>query len=217
MRLLINRLDLEEEIPIYFENDAACFGVGECMTGIANGFNKIIAITLGTGLGACFLDHNQLVKCRDGVPEGGSLFNIPFKEGIAEDYISSRWIIETYASLTGKKIYNVKEIAEQARINEEPEAVKVFLMLAENMAEFLSPWIQSFGADCLVIGGSISQSSDLFLPSLIKLLQDRNTSIPIKISERMELSAIAGAAGLLKKMKAKSTSRTFPGVNPYKN
>src|SRR5690242_10758035 len=32
---LRNRLDLEHEIPIYFENDAACFGVGERMTGIA--------------------------------------------------------------------------------------------------------------------------------------------------------------------------------------
>lgn len=200
---LKSELNIDSGLPVYFENDASCFGFGECMTGTAGGFKKVIAITLGTGLGACFVDQNQVLKKGAGVPEGGCLYNVPFKSGIAEDYISSRWIVETYAALTGKKINNVKEIADLAGLHKDGEAIKVFLMLADHIAEFLSPWIQAFGADCLVIGGSIAQSSGLFLPALIKLLLDKSgISIPVKISNKMELSAIAGAAGLLEKANA---------------
>ncbi|MES1249276.1 MAG: ROK family protein, partial [Chitinophaga rupis] len=39
-------------IPIFFGNDAACFGLGETRTGAAAGHSRVIAITLGTGLGA---------------------------------------------------------------------------------------------------------------------------------------------------------------------
>ncbi|MDE3184569.1 MAG: ROK family protein [Bacteroidota bacterium] len=203
---LRSRLGLEEEIPIYFENDAACFGFGACSNGIASGFKRVVAITLGTGLGSCFVAENQLLKSADGVPQDGCLYNIPFKDGVAEDYISSRWLVETYAAITGKRISDVKEIAQKASINKEPEAIKLFLMLADNMAELLSPWLLSFKADCLVIGGSIAQSSSLFLPTLIQLLQEKsNITIPLKISDKMELSAIAGAAGLLKIMEADRT------------
>ena len=51
-----------EKDAIHFENDAACFGLGECLTGKAAGYKKVIAITLGTGFGAAFVDGGRLVK-----------------------------------------------------------------------------------------------------------------------------------------------------------
>ncbi|HSV11050.1 MAG TPA: ROK family protein [Hanamia sp.] len=193
---LRNQLNIEYNLPVIFENDACCFGLGECISGEAKGFKKVIAITLGTGLGACFIKENQVLHNADGIPEGGYLYNYPFKKGIAEDYISSRWVMETFESITGESI-TVKEISVRAEKYNDKQAKNVFLKLAENIAELLAPFIQSFEADCLVIGGRIAQSSNLFLPSLNKLIKDKfGISIPIKISDKMELSAIAGAAGL---------------------
>ena len=193
---LKNQLNIEYDLPIIFENDASCFGLGECICGEAKGFKKVIAITLGTGLGASFIKENKIIQNGDGAPQGGYLYNCPFKNGLAEDYISSRWLVDEYLRMTGKSL-TVKEISEKGQINSEKKAIKIFLKLSENIAELLAPWIQSFQADCLVIGGSIAHASNLFLPSLTKTLKDKDAiSIPIKISNKMELSAIAGAAGL---------------------
>lgn len=191
-----NHLNVEQDFPIWFENDAFCFGLGESKVGVAKGFNKVISLTLGTGFGSCFIMNNQVIRKGAGVPEGGCLYNFPFKDGTAEDYFSSNWIIETFESMT-REVLTVKQIAERATIYQDASAIRIFETLSENLAEFLSSWIQSFKADCLVIGGGIAQSSTLFLPALTKLLQEKwNINLPVRVSNNMELSAISGVSGL---------------------
>jgi predicted NBD/HSP70 family sugar kinase/mannose-6-phosphate isomerase class I len=197
---LRSQLDITD-IPIVFENDASCFGIGEGLAEQAGSNKKIIAVTLGTGLGAAFIDNGQIVKDADGVPEGGVLYNIAFKDGLAEDYISTRGILKAYAEISGTTLTEVKEIADRATVGKEAAAREVFTSFANNIADCLSPWIKSFKADCLVIGGRIAKSSHLFLPQLIEVLhQKEGISINIKISNKMEMSAIAGAADLVKKV-----------------
>src|SRR6185437_13398567 len=131
---LRNRLNIEYDLPIIFENDASCFGLGECISGEAKGFKKVIAITLGTGLGASFIKENKIIQNGDGAPQGGYLYNCPFKNGIAEDYISSRWLMDEYLRITGKSL-TVKKISEKGKINKEKKAINIFLKLSENIAE----------------------------------------------------------------------------------
>ncbi len=76
----------DRTLPIAFANDAACFGLGGARAEAA-AHRKSIAITLGTGFGACFVEDKLLVTTGPGVPPNGYLYNIPFKGGIAEDYI----------------------------------------------------------------------------------------------------------------------------------
>ncbi len=190
-----------KDIPIVFENDASCFGIGESLIEGSASDRKIIALTLGTGLGATFLDKGTLMKEGKSVPAGGVLFNIPFKEGLAEDYISTRGIVKAYGNISGIKVTEVKEIAERATIGKEAAAIEVFEFFADNIAACLSPWIKAFEADCLIIGGSIANASPLFLPRLLKVLhEEEGIGIDIKISNKMEMSAIAGAADLVKKV-----------------
>ncbi len=194
-------------LPIVFENDAACFGLGESAAAQTTGSKKIIAITLGTGLGATFISNGELVKHAEEVPQDGVLYNTPYKDGIAEDYISTRGLLKAYADLSGQALSEVKEIAKRASIDKEEAAIKVFELFADDMAACLSPWIRLFNADCLVIGGSIAMASPLFLPRLLETLQQKNKiSINIKISDKMEISAIAGAAGLVSRFDQNSTN-----------
>lgn len=167
--------------PICFENDAACFGLGEARSGAAKKYRKVIAITLGTGFGACFIGDQQLLTSGPGVPPNGYLYNFPFKDGIAEDYISARWLLKACPA------EDVKEIAERAL--KEPKAASAFREFGKNLNTVISSWINRFEADALVIGGSISQAFELFK-------QELHLEIPILVTTNTEHIAIAGAASL---------------------
>ncbi len=166
---LVDRLG---EVSIWFENDAACFGLGECLAGKGAPYKRVIAITLGTGFGACFVDAQRLVKSGPGVPPGGCLYNIPYREGIAEDYFSSRGLLAWNG-----------DVDEKTRFRE----------WGLQLGQFLAPWIRDFQADVVVIGGGISQSAGLFVPAMQEVLDVR-----IEIAEETERTAIVGAASVVK-------------------
>ena len=192
-----SRLDTWQDLPITFENDAACFGLGESFSGEAASCRKIIAITLGTGYGATFISDHHILKEGDGIPPDGVLYNSPFKGGMAEDFISARWIISEYDKLSGKGRKEPREIAEQGILFNDTAARKVFADFGANLALSLLPWVRSFGADGVVLGGNISQAHPLFLPALRSVLEQENIHCKLILSGNMELSAISGAAHLL--------------------
>jgi predicted NBD/HSP70 family sugar kinase/mannose-6-phosphate isomerase class I len=183
--------------PIIFENDAACFGLGECLVGEGAAYGKVIAITLGTGFGAAFVDNRQLVKDGPGVPAGGYLYNVPYRDSIAEDYFSSRWLLSTFEIRAGFAVKDVREIADRALSAGDVVAVEIFRELGERLGIFLAHWVRDFHADALVIGGSISQASALFLPAMREAL---GSDVFVGIAAQPEMSAVAGAASLVRAM-----------------
>jgi predicted NBD/HSP70 family sugar kinase/mannose-6-phosphate isomerase class I len=185
------------DVPVFFENDACCFALGEAKHGEASSRQRVIAITLGTGFGAAFVENGCLVKQAKNLPKDGCLYNVPLFNGIAEDYISSRWLLTSFLKLSGRQVPDVKTIARLAYCGDEV-ALVVFRLFGENIGKCLAPWIQSFNADCLVIGGSIAQSTDLFMPEIIKVLKDQvGPDFAIKTSTKTELSTLMGAAELI--------------------
>ena len=192
-QLLLDELNISKEIPIVFENDASCFGLGEFAVLQTNQHKKLIAVTLGTGFGATFINNGSIAKNEQGVPVGGELYNQPYDNGIAEDKISARGLIARFKQLTGRETSEVKEIAECAAEPADFYAKQVFQELGYHLALCLAPWIQSFEADILVIGGNIAKAASLFLPALQQKFAAKGISISIKISDQMEQSAIMGA------------------------
>lgn len=193
---LRNMLGMNNDVPIVFENDAACFGMGESLQDAHKNMQNIIAITLGTGFGSAFIHKNQIIKESNRIPPHGELYSIPYLDGICEDYISSKWILNSYNTDAPQKADSVYTIAKRAMNEQDKKAIRIFCEFGKHLAGCLNKWVHSFNADCLVIGGSIARSSSLFLPSLKKHLQNTGSLITIKISEFMELSAIKGAAVL---------------------
>lgn len=190
-------LNLPDDFPVKFENDACCFGLGESLSAEVLPFKNIIAITLGTGFGAAFIHNKQIKKTGEGVSPSGDLYNSPYRNGIAEDYISSAWLLKTYNELTGDAVTEVLQIAEKAITQQDKNAQDVFNEFGQHLAACLIPWIKSFRAECLVIGGSISKSANLFLSPLRSALIKERIHLVIKTSTLMELSAVTGAASLI--------------------
>ena len=84
-------------IDIRFMNDAVAFAVGEAWIGAGEHAKRIVVITLGTGFGSAYVENGIPVISRADVAPEGCFWHLPFREGIADEYFSTRWFIRKYA------------------------------------------------------------------------------------------------------------------------
>ncbi|WP_281233341.1 ROK family protein [Flavobacterium gelatinilyticum] len=194
--LILESLGFSEDFPVLFENDAVCFGKGEVFKQKENLSKKVMAVTLGTGLGACFIDKGISVSSGDLVPKDGEIYNLPYKEGIAEDYVSARGLLQHYKSLSGIELNSGLELYDRAK-NDDQKAIQVFERMGEDLAAVVIPWIKSFSAEHIIIGGKIANAADLFLPSFNKVLEEAGVRVLVSISTDNEAAALLGAVSSL--------------------
>ncbi|UTN03165.1 ROK family protein [Flavobacterium bizetiae] len=182
-----------QNVSFRFLNDASCFGVGGSLKQESELNSKVIAITLGTGFGAAFLDNKLPITQGSNVPHNGCLWDKPFEDSIADNYFSTRWFLSQYESITGNKLTDgVKEIAGI----EDYSTAKIFDDFANNLSEFLAPFIIDFQADLLILGGNIAKSNRLFLAKFQENLKSKNIDIAISIVENTEQTSILGSSYL---------------------
>jgi len=180
------------KIEMRFLNDATAFGVGVSSIGKAKNFNKTIAITLGTGFGSTFIQNGIPQVNSETVPKGGCLWDKPYKNGIGDDYFSTRWCLKKYYEITSKQVKGVKEIAE---VNDKNSKI-VFSEFGTNMAEFMLPFLLDFKPDLIILGGNVSLAHKFFLPILKQKIKEAGLNVHFEISELMEDAAIIGSAKL---------------------
>lgn len=188
-------LGLPESMPFRYINDALAFAIGECWIGQASGYWNVMAITLGTGFGSAFLTSGVPVIEGNRVPEKGYVYHIPYREGIADDYFSTRWLVSEFQLRTGLVCRGVKEIYEKCSVL--PEANGLMQEFGHDLGKFLLPLLNKFEADCLLIGGNIAGAYPIFGPALVAALNQQDKEIVIVISELMESAAMIGSARLL--------------------
>jgi predicted NBD/HSP70 family sugar kinase len=209
-QFLSNALDSADK-PVVFNNDAACFALGEYFRGGAQGFTRPVVVTLGTGFGASFLKDGRPQTHGDDVPLDGELWHVPYKTGIADDFFSTRWLVAEWKRLTGQTAAGGKEIA-HAALAGDARAKQVYRTFGENLAEFVAPWLTKFGADAFVIGGNIARDWDLYVPALEAGLAARLPSgIAVRPCELGEQAPIYGAALALTLV---DPARVIPGALP---
>ena len=194
--LIRKRLSLPDDFTVFFENDAVCFGKGEVYKDKKNLSKKVMAVTLGTGLGSSFIDKGVSTSSGPQVPTDGEIWNLPFRKGIAEDYVSLRGLLSKYFALSGTQLENGLELYSLA-IARDKDALKVFEEMGEDLAEIVIPWFKKFSAEHFVIGGKIADSSSLFLPSFNKKIKEADCEVSIHVSVDNEDAALLGAASLI--------------------
>jgi len=182
--LLAQRLNIDVE-QIRMFNDAACFLQGEVFAGVAKNYNKAIGLTLGTGLGTAVLSN--------GVAHDANLWNSEFKNGKAEDYISSRWFAKRYFELSGINLLDVRALNEIAA--ESPVARAVFKEFSENLTLFIKNFIEAETPEVVVLGGNITKAAAWYMPAVNRNLKRYGIEIPVHISDLKENAALLGAAG----------------------
>jgi len=186
-------LKLPADMKVRFINDATAFAIGEDRFGMAKDHNGSLSITLGTGFGSAFIRDNLPILEGDDVPKQGCVWHLPFENGIADDYFSTRGFLKRYFEQTGVQVSGVRELAELA--DKEKAAKELFDDFGTKIGVFLKPWLISAKADALIIGGNISNAYTLYSAELEKSLLGEN--IEVRISELKETASMIGSAFLI--------------------
>jgi glucokinase len=184
-KMLADALEIQPA-AIYINNDAACFLQGEVFCGSINDQCVAISVTLGTGLGTAIY--------KDGRSASADLWKMPLHEGIAEEYLSTRWFVNRYAAISGSVVSGVKDLAGMAM--HDGLVRGLFNEFGNNLALFLNQFIESTGAAAVVIGGNITQSFPLFKDTLFAGVKARYPKVLIVSSVLGEEAALVGAAAM---------------------
>jgi glucokinase len=190
---------------IIFLNDADAFGLGEWVAGAARGYARVVAITLGTGVGSAFLDAGTVVSSGPTVPPNGDVHRLFINGCPLEQAVSNRAIVASYASLesdpaVGGDAGGLDEggidaggVAALALRGDEG-ASAVFSTAFCLLGAALAPWLASFGAKVLVVGGGLTASWPMIDGPLRRGLGSLAGQVAVVKSPDSDLAAAVGAA-----------------------
>jgi len=183
---------VSSEIPIRFKHDADAVLEGEQWKGNAQEYNNAAVVTLGTGLGF-FFSQNRINQCNSLGGPVLSIFKLPCKDGILEDYASKRGFIKIYKELSGKKDKNIKvsDIGRWADEGDE-DSLRTFSYIGTILAESLLNIIIEREIQCLLFGGQISLSFRHMEASLKRGLKGAGCLKLISSVSSIENSALLG-------------------------
>ena len=171
---------------ITFANDAACFLQGEVAGGIAKGLENVMGFTLGTGLGSALFNN--------GIAEDADLWHSPFLNGIAEDYLSSRWFVGRYKEMSGSEVSDVQELAELCPFD--THAQVVFQEFGINLGAFIRKVIDGQDIEMVVLGGNIARALEMFRNGVDLSLAGFTPAPVVQNSVLCEHAALLGAVSI---------------------
>ena len=177
-----------DPMRIHFLNDAAAFLLGEMHQGAARGVDRVIGITLGTGVGSAFAAGGEIAVNGRGVPSNGEIWNLAYRGGTVEDFISTRAVQRLYEQRT-HVLAEVRQIASlgvgDAHVRE------TFQTFGKELGTVLRETCLEFAPQRIVVGGGISRAADLFVPVAEQELAD--LSIEVRTSTLFERAPLIGA------------------------
>lgn len=176
--------------PVYVNNDANCFAVGEKYFGKGKNYKNMVGLIIGTGMGAGIIINNRLysgVNC--GAGEFGS---IPYKEHIYEYYCSGQFFISEY----GIEGHNLFDEAKKG----DTKSLAIFEQFGTHLGNAIMTILFAVDPEAVILGGSVSQAYPFFQKTMWKKIR----SFPYKHAiERLVIDtteetqiAILGAAAL---------------------
>lgn len=188
------------EVPVTIDNDSVAFAVGEWRFGAGRGASSIIGVTLGTGIGAAYVDGVGPFRGGDGEhPEGGHI-SVPTAPGPCYCGLESCWeqaasrrALERLIEREGPW-HDVNAAGDAARAGVEA-AVALFERYGDAVGGGLVTLCSLFRPRRVVIGGGAAAYADLFLPSTMRAIArpaPYRTTCELRVSE---LGALAGAIG----------------------
>ncbi len=217
-RVLLEGLP-DQVASVLFLNDAHAFVIGEWAAGVAVGRSRVVGLTLGTGIGSAFLDRGVIVDHGPGLPPEGRADLLVISGRPLEDTISRRAILARYRAGTARasddKNVDVEEICRRAR-HGEASAGAVLTAAFTALGRAVSPSVNAFATDVVVVGGSMSRSWDVLGPPLTRAMKSafpEDEPFPAVVMARdAEHAAAIGvatrvAAGLLESLRP-------PGADP---
>ncbi|HNW58895.1 MAG TPA: ROK family protein [bacterium] len=143
-------------LPVFVNNDANCFAVGELYFGKARGCRAAVGLIIGTGLGAGIITNGGLYSGANcGAGEFGML---PYKDTILEHYSCGQFFQRQHGR-------SGEEVAAAAACGES-ESLALFAEFGAHLAEAVKMVLYALDPEVIVLGGSVSRSYAFFAEAL---------------------------------------------------
>lgn len=185
-------LEKEFSVPVFINNDANCFAAGEKHFGKAQGYQSVVGLVLGTGLGAGLIINNRLYEGRN--CGAGEICNLPYKEHNYEYYCSGQYFRDEL-KFPGHEAFQLASQGDKA-------ALSMFETFGYHVGKFMQAILYAYDPEVIVLGGSVSKAYPFFSAGMFRSMQEgfifpnSLTNLKIEVSE-LENVAIYGAASLV--------------------
>jgi glucokinase len=183
-------LEKRYHIPVFVNNDANCFALGEYYFGKSKGKPNMIGLTIGTGLGAGVIINGHLYAGKNcGAGEFGM---VDYLEQNYEFYASGSFFKNVYG-LNGEEVFKKAQ-------NGDKESLKLYQELGMHLGNAIKLIIYTYDTELIILGGSVQLAFEFFEKSMWERI---NTFAFPKSVEKLEVktsvlqnSGILGAAAL---------------------
>jgi len=192
-------------IPVWADNDANVMAFAESRQGAAKGYNYMIALTLGTGIGGGIILNNEIYRGANYA--GAELGHVSIDYNGPHCNCLGRGCIERYASATGmvqnyisKKNIDKKNVNTElifARAEEgEPEAIKTIDETCDYLGAALASMVNMFNPEIIVIGGGVAEAGEEFIQKIKKAVELR-TMRPALLNLELVKAKLDNKAGMV--------------------
>lgn len=178
------------KVPVYVNNDANCFTIGEKYFGAAKAYANVVGIVAGTGLGCGIVSNNKLYSGTNcGAGEFGE---IPYRDYNYEHYCTLSYF-ETKYGLKPDVLFN--RAKKQDKI-----ALAILEQFGLDFGEAIKSILYIYDPGFIVIGGSIRKFFPWIEPFIWEKLRKFKypktvEKLKIEVSTQPDI-AILGAAAL---------------------
>ncbi len=155
-------LEKRFNVPVYLDNDANCFALGESQFGSGADEKDFVGLTLGTGMGAGIIKDGFLLP--DAHCGSGEFGNISYLDATYEDYCSGKFF---------KDKYNANgEMLAIAAAKGDKNALRAFKNFGVHMGNAMKMIMFAVDPRKVIVGGSVAQSQHLFKESMWDTISD---------------------------------------------
>lgn len=208
---IIGELQKKIDLPIKIRNDAKCAAIAESTYGSLRDYNRVLFLTLGTGIGGAVIINNKLLDTGD-LP-GCEIGHMVIEKNGIECNCGRRGCFERYASMkafktnlrkalgynedvSGKEllaiIKNTKKTDKNYKIIE-----KVKKEYIENLSVGIANLVNIFEPEAIGIGGSFVYFGEVLLDNLKKELVSENLLFNSRKDINIQTAVLGNEAGII--------------------
>lgn len=183
-------LEKKYGVPVYVNNDANCFALGEYYFGKGAGEENMIGLAIGTGMGAGIIIHRRLYA---GPNCGAGEFGMVDYLDHCFEYYCSGQFFENVHHLDGAVVY-------ERAANGDGEALSMYAEMGVHLGKAIKMIMYTYDPTLIILGGSVRTAYPYFQQTMWQQIRGfayhkSLERLRIEISQ-LENSAILGAAAL---------------------
>lgn len=182
-------LEEEFQLPVFINNDANCFALGEHRYGQGHPFEHMVGLIIGTGIAGGIIIRGELYSGHNcGAGEFGMM---PYLDHHYEYYCSGQFFEHVHHT-------SGEELVERA-MKHDTIALEIFNTYGMHLGNAISAILYAVDPACIILGGSVSKSFVFFEHALKAQLREfvypkSINRLHILVSQNPDIPVLGAAA-----------------------